>query len=131
MLFKQGSWVRFPSAPPGDGSGGFACSDVSSDGNDSLGLAKAPGHRGRFSDDDFSIFEDDIEWMADQEITLGCNAEGTLYCPADSVTRAQMASFLVRVFRRPASGGDRFGDVSVTYLVNINAFSEAGITFGL
>ena len=94
-------------------------------------MAKAPGHRGRFSDDDFSIFEDDIEWMADPEITLGCNAEGTLYCPADSVTRAQMASFLVRVFRRPASGGDRFGDVSVTYLVNINAFSEAGITFGL
>jgi hypothetical protein len=42
-----------------------------------------------------------------------------------------MASFLVRVLDVPPVAGNRFGDVSVTHLVNINAFSEAGITFGL
>lgn len=36
--------------------------------------------------------------LAEHGITLGCNAEGTRYCPLDPVTRAQMASFLVRAF---------------------------------
>ena len=85
---------------------------------------------GRFIDDDFNIFEDDIEWMADQGITLGCNPEGTLYCPLDSVTRAQMASFLVRALVLPPVAGNRFNDVSGTHTANINALAEAGVTLG-
>jgi hypothetical protein len=41
----------------------------------------------------FSAF---IEQMAIRRITLGCTA--TMYCPDDSVTRGQMAAFLVRAF---------------------------------
>jgi uncharacterized repeat protein (TIGR01451 family) len=37
-----------------------------------------------------------IEEMAVRNITLGCSA--TMYCPSDTVTRAQMAAFLVRAF---------------------------------
>jgi hypothetical protein len=32
----------------------------------------------------------------DAEITLGCSADPPLYCPADPVTRAQMAAFILR-----------------------------------
>jgi hypothetical protein len=39
-----------------------------------------------------------IDEMAVRGITLGCSANPPLYCPGDSVTRAQMAAFLVRAF---------------------------------
>jgi hypothetical protein len=52
---------------------------------------------GRFSDDDGSIFEADIERLASAGITLGCNPPANdLYCPSEPVRRDQMASFLVR-----------------------------------
>jgi hypothetical protein len=34
--------------------------------------------------------------IAEDGITLGCNAEGTLYCPDTAVPRDQMASFIAR-----------------------------------
>ena len=83
-----------------------------------------------FTDDDGSLFEGDIEWLAERDITFGCNPEGTLFCPNDPVTRAQMASFLVRAFEIPATGGNRFTDVSGTHSDAINALAEAGITLG-
>lgn len=42
-------------------------------------------------------FHGAIDWMADNGITLGCNAAGTEYCPNDSVTRGQMAAFMYRI----------------------------------
>jgi predicted small lipoprotein YifL len=39
-----------------------------------------------------------IEQMAVRGITLGCDANGPLYCPSGQVTRGQMAAFLVRAF---------------------------------
>jgi hypothetical protein len=39
-----------------------------------------------------------IDRMAALGITLGCSAEPPMYCPAQTVTRAQMAAFLVRAF---------------------------------
>ena len=83
-----------------------------------------------FTDDDGNTHEGNIEAIAAQGITLGCNAEGTLYCPKDSVTRAQMATFLVRALDLPPADGNRFADVSGTHLANINALAEAGITLG-
>ena len=83
-----------------------------------------------FIDDDGSIFEADIEWMYARGITFGCPGVGPLYCPFDPVTRAQMASFLVRVFDLPAVEGNRFTDVGGVHTANINALAEAGITFG-
>ena len=62
-----------------------------------IALTCTPPGRGRFVDDDSSIFEDDIEWMADQGITKGCNPPlNDRFCPDDTVTRGQMAAFLVR-----------------------------------
>lgn len=49
-----------------------------------------------FTDDDGSPFEDEIAAIAEAGITLGCDTN--LFCPDDPVTRAQMASFLVRAF---------------------------------
>jgi hypothetical protein len=43
-----------------------------------------------------SFFSRFIERMAVRRITLGCAAN--MYCPEDSVTRGQMAAFLVRAF---------------------------------
>lgn len=50
-----------------------------------------------FSDDDGSIFEDDIDKLATAGVTLGCNPpDNTRYCPDVAVTRAEMATFLTR-----------------------------------
>ncbi len=43
--------------------------------------------------------------MAEQGITLGCDASGTRYCPGDPVRRDQMASFLGRTVTRGADVG--------------------------
>ena len=47
-----------------------------------------------FTDDDGSIFEADIETLGASGITDGCTP--TTYCPDRSVTRGEMAAFLVR-----------------------------------
>jgi hypothetical protein len=45
-----------------------------------------------------NVFHDDIAWLADAAITLGCNPpENTLFCPSDTVTREQMAAFMRRL----------------------------------
>ena len=85
---------------------------------------------GTFLDDNNSIFEDDIEWLAAEGITLGCDIDGTLCCPDAAVTRAQMASFLARALDLPTATGNQFTDVSGTHVANINAIAEAGITLG-
>ncbi|MGF1668632.1 MAG: Gmad2 immunoglobulin-like domain-containing protein [Acidimicrobiia bacterium] len=51
----------------------------------------------RFTDDDTSVFEADIEALASAGVTVGCNPPvNDMYCPEDPVTRAQMATFLTR-----------------------------------
>lgn len=57
-----------------------------------LGLTETDGTE--FTDDDGSVFEDDIEKLATAGITQGCGAG--LFCPDELVTREQMAAFLVR-----------------------------------
>ena len=49
-----------------------------------------------FDDDEGNIHEDNINAMAENSITLGCDAAGTMYCPDDNVRRDQMASFIGR-----------------------------------
>lgn len=53
----------------------------------------------RFSDDDDSVFEADIEALAAAGITTGCG-DGS-FCPDDAVTRGQMAAFLTRTLGLP------------------------------
>lgn len=60
-----------------------------------VAVSAAGGH---FTDDDDSMFEADIEWMADSAITLGCNPPtNDNYCPDANVTRGQMAAFMHRL----------------------------------
>jgi hypothetical protein len=57
----------------------------------------AGGGSDRFTDDDGSVFEADIERLAEAGVTLGCNPPANdHFCPTDPVTRAQMAAFLHR-----------------------------------
>jgi hypothetical protein len=47
---------------------------------------------------DSNIFHDDIGWLADNGVTLGCNPPANdKFCPGDNVTREQMAAFLRRL----------------------------------
>ncbi|MCP4306563.1 MAG: S-layer homology domain-containing protein [bacterium] len=53
---------------------------------------------GTFTDDDDSMFEVDIEWMAASGITIGCNPPANdNFCPESNVTRGQMAVFMHRL----------------------------------
>lgn len=78
------------------------------------------------------LFEDDITWLATEGITSGCNPPlNDLYCPNDSVTRAQMATFLVRSLDLPATSVEPFSDTAGSvHQSNIRALAAAGITRG-
>lgn len=55
-----------------------------------------------------------IEDLAVRGVTLGCNASGPLYCPAGTVTREQMAAFIIRALGTPSPpppASQRFVDV--------------------
>ncbi len=80
-----------------------------------------------------STFESDICWLAGHGITKGCNPpDNTKYCPNDSVTRGQMAAFLVRALGLTDDGGkDWFGDDDgTTFEADINRLAQAGVTKG-
>jgi len=45
-----------------------------------------------------NTFHEDIAWLKDAAVTLGCNPPtNNLYCPDDDVTREQMAAFMRRL----------------------------------
>jgi SpoIID/LytB domain protein len=59
-----------------------------------------PGAGDRFTDDNHSVFEGDIDRLANAGITKGCNPpSNTKYCPERLLTRAEMSSFLARALR--------------------------------
>jgi len=63
----------------------------------SRAFAYPPSTINRFTDDDGHLFEDDIQAIAAVGVTLGCNPpNNNHYCPDQTVTRAQMATFLTR-----------------------------------
>lgn len=90
----------------------------------------------RFVDDDGNVHEASIEALADLGITRGCNPPLIdRYCPADSVTRAEMAVFLIRALGddiAPSDGVGVFGDVAadVWYGDAVARMVELGITTG-
>ena len=91
--------------------------------------ATAAGISGTFTDDDGSPHEPEINGIAAAGITLGCG--GTNFCPLGSVTRAEMASFLVRALDLTPSPTGPFSDIAGNiHAENINALVEAGITSG-
>ncbi len=89
----------------------------------------SPSGADHFIDDDNSIFEDNINAVADAGITNGCTAD--MYCPANHVTRGQMAAFLARSLDLEPSGVDHFmDDDGSIFEDDINAVADAGITLG-
>ena len=65
-------------------------------------------------------------------VTTGCVRRSTIFCPNDTVTRAEMAVFLVRAFNIPSAGDAGFTDIDRGYWAynQINALADAGITRG-
>ncbi len=83
-----------------------------------------------FTDDDGSIFEADINALAEAGIARGCN-DGTQFCPTADVTRGQMAAFIRRAGNLPASSTDHFADdEGNVFEDDINAIADAGVTAG-
>jgi glucose/arabinose dehydrogenase len=92
------------------------------------GAQVPPG--GTFWDDDGNVHEGMIEAIAAEQITVGC-ADGGRYCPAERVTRGQMATFIARAFELPPANGDHFpDDGGSVHEPAINALFEAGIAAG-
>ena len=87
---------------------------------------------GGFRDIGGSVHKTNIEKLSYAEITKGCNPPlNDLYCPDDSVTRGQMAAFLVRALSLPNSSTDYFtDDDGSVFEANINALAASGITKG-
>ena len=82
-----------------------------------------------FTDDDGNIHEPNINLVANAGITTGC-APGE-YCPASTVKRDQMASFLARSLGLSGTAPDAFtDDEGNIHEININLVAEAGVTTG-
>jgi glucose/arabinose dehydrogenase len=88
---------------------------------------------GTFTDDDGNTHEGNIEAIAAEGITRGCNPPfNDHFCPDDFVTRGQMAAFLVRAFDLTESSHDGFVDVpsSHTFVNDIVRLASEGIARG-
>ena len=84
-----------------------------------------------FSDDDNSTHEAAIRAIYEAGITSGCSLSGDRFCPIDTVTRAQMATFLDGALKFPAATRDYFSDDNGSVHEDaINRLAEAGITGG-
>jgi hypothetical protein len=78
------------------------------------------------------LFSAQIEWLAAEGITRGCNPPlNTRFCPDDSVTRGQMAAFLSRALDYPAASGNSFtDDDGSVFAADIERLAAAGVTKG-
>jgi len=94
--------------------------------------ALIPDSGDTFSDDDGSVFESDIEWLAASGVTRGCNPPvNDRFCPDEIVTRAQMAAFLNRLLDLAPGPSGRFVDTATSVFVDdIDRLAAAGITRG-
>jgi hypothetical protein len=80
-----------------------------------------------------SVFEADIQWLANTGITKGCNPPANdMFCPNEVVTRGQMAAFLVRALALgDDGGGNKFvDDDGSVFETDIARLAAAGITLG-
>ena len=59
-----------------------------------------PGSPAGFTDTAGNLHQPDIDALAAAEVTKGCATDPPGYCPERSVTRAEMATFLVRALDR-------------------------------
>lgn len=91
------------------------------------------GEETSFGDIDDSPFRTSIERLAAAEITRGCNPpSNSRFCPEDAVSRAEMATFLVRALDlEPAEEPAGFRDTADSvHAADIDTLARAGITKG-
>ena len=112
----------------------FCPDDVVTRGQMASFLARAlelpPASGDYFTDDSTSTHQDNINRLREAGVTLGCDIDGTLFCPDEEITREQMATFLVRGYGLAPSSNNLFSDTSGTHVDNINALAASGITLG-
>ena len=74
-----------------------------------------------------------VERLAELGVTKGCRSEPLSFCPSGSVTRAQMASFLVRAFGLGPASSSGFVDVDAgsVHAGDIDALAASGSDFGM
>ncbi len=79
-----------------------------------------------------SVFAEDIYWLSAVGITRGCNPPSNdRFCPADGVTRGQMAAFLVRALGLGPGPADRFvDDDNSVFEDDIDRLAAASVTKG-
>lgn len=92
-----------------------------------------------FRDDNGSVHEDNIDRLYAAGVTNGCDVtDPTLFCPGDSLARAQFASLLVRALENLA-GADFSAGIGLDYFtdddgsvheVNIDKLRHADVTQG-
>lgn len=88
-----------------------------------------PASQDYFTDDETSTHEAAINRLAEAGIGTGCGRDR--FCPRSAVSRAEMASFLVRALDLPPATTDHFGDdAGSIHEDEINALAQAGITSG-
>jgi germination protein M len=92
---------------------------------------------GTFIDDDDSIHEPSIEAIAAVGVTLGCNPpDNDLFCPRDAVSRAEMATFLIRAVElstpvpTPTEPDAFVDDDDSVHEENIDKLAQLGVTRG-
>jgi hypothetical protein len=74
-------------------------------------------------------FRGDITWAYVEGITTGCAVDR--FCPDDAITRAEMATFLDRMFEPPVTAADAFTDDDASiHEAAIDRIAAAGITTG-
>ncbi|HEU5113278.1 MAG TPA: S-layer homology domain-containing protein, partial [Acidimicrobiia bacterium] len=91
------------------------------------------GFVGSFVDDDESVFQTAIEWLALEGITKGCNPPvNDRFCPERTLSRGEMAAFLVRAMGYvDDGGGNRFIDDDASVFESaIDKLATAGVTQG-
>lgn len=94
--------------------------------------ASDPG--GSFIDDDGSVHESAIEAIRTAQVTEGCDPVGDRFCPGSTVTRAQMAVFLLRALEvsETLSVTPSFTDVDETdwYFGAVETMAASGVAAG-
>ena len=89
----------------------------------------AAGDRHSFSDVTDASQDDAISWMADNEITTGKSP--TTFAPDDTLTRAEAATFLHRLARKPSAPPHSFVDVVAGWQQGgVSWMADTGITTG-
>ena len=95
----------------------------------------ASSSSGQFADDNGSVFEQNIAWLARSGITKGCNPPANSnFCPDSVVTRGQMAAFLHRALAGlidDSGSANAFTDVGNSpFATDIAWLARTGITKG-